>query len=56
MSNISTAYDELISKIQTLFPTKIRIYNPYELTDNPILTLKDSWGVKLLTGEQVNQD
>lgn len=56
MSNISTAYDELISKIQTLFPTKIRIYNPYELTDNPNLTLKDSWGVKLLTGEQVNQD
>jgi hypothetical protein len=56
MSKISTAYDEIITKTSTLFSGKTRIYNPYELTDNPELSLKDSWGVKTLTADKSNQD
>lgn len=45
--NISTIYDAIITKVETLFPTKQRLHNPYELSDNPELITKDSWGLKV---------
>ena len=47
MSNISTAHDAIVTKALALFSSKTRVHNPYELTDNPELTLKDSWGLKI---------
>lgn len=48
MSNISTIYDAVIAKLDILFPGKQRIHNAYELSDNPEITMKDSWGLKVL--------
>ena len=47
MSN-STIYDAIVSTVGALFSSKTRIHNPYELSDNSELTMKDSWGLKVL--------
>lgn len=47
MSKISTAHDAIIAKALALFVSKTRIHNPYELSDNAELTMKDSWGLKI---------
>ena len=44
---ISTVYDAIINSLETLFPSKQRLHNPYELSDNPELIAKDSWGLKV---------
>lgn len=44
---ISTIYDSIVSKMDTLFPSKQRLHNPYELSDNPEIIAKDSWGLKI---------
>lgn len=44
---ISTVYDAIITKVEALFPLKQRLHNPYELSDNPELIAKDSWGLKV---------
>jgi hypothetical protein len=44
---ISTVYDAIISSLEALFPSKQRLHNPYELSDNPELIAKDSWGLKV---------
>ena len=50
--SISTAYDALVNKADTLFPSKNRLHNPYELSDNPELIMKDSWGLKVSSANQ----
>lgn len=47
MSKISVVHDAIITKALALFSSKSRLHNPYELTDNPELTMKDSWGLKV---------
>lgn len=47
MSKISTVYAALISSIETLYPLKTRLHNPYNLEENPDLVRKDSWGLKV---------
>lgn len=44
---ISTIYDSIVSKMNVLFPSKQRLHNPYELSDNPEIIAKDSWGLKI---------
>jgi hypothetical protein len=56
MSDVSTIYDAIITKVNTLFPSKARIHNPYELSDNPELITKDSWGLKVGTCEIVEME
>jgi hypothetical protein len=53
MSYVGTIYDAIISKCNTLFPTKNRLHNPYELQDNPEIIIKDSWGLKVLSASHV---
>lgn len=53
MSN-TTIYNAIVSKAETLFPSKARIPNPYELSDNPELILKDAWGLKVGSAELVD--
>lgn len=52
MSNISTVYDNIISKLDNLFPNKQRLHNPYEFSDDVELTLKDAWGLKVGSANQ----
>lgn len=47
MSNVSTVYDGIITKLDTLYPGKQRLHNPYEFSDDVELTLKDAWGLKV---------
>jgi len=53
MSTISISYDAVIAKANELFPTKTRMHNPYELSDNPEMIMKDAWGLKVNGGERV---
>jgi hypothetical protein len=45
MSKASIVYDTVVSTLETLFPSKSRLYNPYSLTDNPHHLLKEGLGV-----------
>ena len=45
MSKISTVYTALIDKMEALYPSKIRLHNPYELTENAEMVCKNSWGI-----------
>lgn len=47
MSKITPAYDALLLALSTLMPGKIRIPNPYNLTQNPKQFLTDSYGLKV---------
>lgn len=46
MSKITTAYNALLTAVGVLFPSKTRIFDPYDLSNNPSHYLRDSWGVK----------
>lgn len=52
--SISTVYDAIVNKAGILFPSKQRIHNPYELSDNPELIMKDSWGLKVGSAERID--
>lgn len=54
MSKLSTVYSALISEINTLFPTKIRMHNANEVLSNPAMILKNSWGI--IVGEASRED
>lgn len=46
-SKLTTVYPAIITKIGTLFPSKTRLHNPYQVEENPEITRKDSWGLKV---------
>jgi hypothetical protein len=52
--SISTVYDAIVNKAGVLFPSKQRLHNPYELSDNPELIMKDSWGLKVGSAERID--
>jgi hypothetical protein len=52
MSKISTVYSALITAIETAFPGKTRLHNPYQLEENPDLVRKDAWGIKVLEADR----
>jgi len=47
MTKISSVYDAIVTKTATLFPSKTRMHNPYEMTDNPEIILKNSYGIRV---------
>lgn len=53
MSRITTAYNALIAQLETDFPLKTRLHNPYNLIDNPDIMRKDAWGLR---AEEANQE
>ena len=56
MSKISTIYPAIISTIETLFPAKTRLHNPYNVEENPDLVKKNAWGLKVESAERVDQE
>lgn len=59
MSIISTAYDALVDRVETVLDTANqgyrRIPNPYVVEDNNDLNLKKGYGVAILPGENTNR-
>jgi hypothetical protein len=47
LSKIGTVYSAIVAQIEALYPSKLRLHNPYELTDNPEIVCKDSWGLRV---------
>jgi len=45
MSKISDVYTAIIAQMEVLYPSKIRLHNPYELIENAAMVCKDSWGL-----------
>lgn len=57
MSNISTAYDALKTRLQTLYPSGsgyVQLVNPYEVEENTEAALKKGWGIAF--GPAVNTE
>lgn len=60
MSVISTAYDQMISRLGTLFPvtsaTYQRLSNPYDLESNASTMLDQGWGLAIGPGSNSNRN
>jgi hypothetical protein len=54
MSDISTVYDAIIASANTLFASKTRLHNPYEISDNAEIITKDAWGLKVNGAERLD--
>lgn len=52
MSSISSVYDAIIARMGALFPSKTRLHNPYELSDNAEITTRDAWGLRVGVASQ----
>ena len=52
--SISTVYDSIITKANTLFASKTRLHNPYEFSDNAEIMMKDAWGLKVNGAERLD--
>lgn len=50
MSNISDAYDALVTRLETILPSHNRLPNPYKPDENADEQLKLAWGVQVSTG------
>lgn len=48
MTKLTTVYNAIISQTTTLFSTKTRLHNPYQVLENPEIVRKDAWGIKVL--------
>jgi hypothetical protein len=58
MSIISTAYDAMIARLGTLYPSGsgwVRLPNPYKPEENNELYLKQGYGIALGSGENTNR-
>lgn len=55
MSNVSTVYDNIITKIGTTISTYTRIPNPYEPSENPSLFMRKGYGVGFGAGRNTNR-
>lgn len=45
MSNVTTAFDNLATRIQTILPNHVRLTNPYSLDQNSEQFLDQGWGL-----------
>lgn len=45
-TKISVVYPAIITKIGTLFPSKTRLHNPYQIIENAEIVRKDAWGLR----------
>ena len=48
MSNISTLYDGLISRLEAIYPSHVRLSNPYAVEDNDDQDLLLGFGVQVI--------
>lgn len=55
MSDITSVYNALTSKVQTLLPNHLRLSDPYRFLKNTDSEKRQGWGVKILAGENTQQ-
>ena len=56
MSNISTAYDAIKSRMVALFPSAIQLVNPYDVEENSDPALKLGWGIAFGSGSNSRRE
>jgi len=59
MSNISTAFDQIKLRMQTLFPSGdgwVQMANPYEPEQNTLAVMNKGWGIALGPGTNTNRN
>ncbi len=59
MSNISTAYDAIKTRMETLFPVGsgyIQLVNPYDVDENTDSALKLGWGISFGSGTNTKRE
>jgi uncharacterized protein (DUF1015 family) len=56
MSKFSTIYDAVVTETSSLFASKSRLHNPYELLENPEIVRKNAWGLRVETGQNTSQE
>jgi hypothetical protein len=56
MSDVSTIYDEVLVELAALYPNKKRLYNSYNLNDNPSYVLEDGYGLAIGAGTFVDAE
>lgn len=59
MSNISTAFDQIKLRMQTLFPEAsgwVQMANPYEPEQNTLAVMNKGWGIALGPGTNTNRN
>ncbi len=47
MSKLTTVYPAVVAAIASLYGSKTRLYNPYDILDNPEIVRKNAWGLKV---------
>jgi hypothetical protein len=55
-TKISTVYDAIITKLGALYTSKQRLFNPYDLLENPDLVRKDSYGIRVNDATREDMD
>jgi hypothetical protein len=55
MSNVSSIYDAIITRIQAVLPTAQRLSNPFVLEENDVLVLKNGFGLKMGSGRNTRR-
>ena len=50
MSNISSSYDAIVTRLGVLFPNHLRMHNPYNPELNPESVLNKGYGIQMLSG------
>jgi len=56
MSRISTVYDTLVTTLTALYPSHVRLPQPYKPEENNKIYLRKGWGIVMAAGEndQIN--
>ena len=54
-TKITTLYNNMVTRIEALFPNKHRLTNPYAVELNGHIFLKDGWGLAVSSGENTNR-
>lgn len=56
MSNFSTLYDAIVTRIETVLPNHTRFPNPYKVEENSETLLRQGWGVALNGASNTNRE
>lgn len=55
-TKISTIYDDLLTELAAIFPNKERIPNAYDPSDNPVLSIRDGYGLRIDAATATQRD
>ena len=56
MSTFSSVYDAIITRCQAVYSSKMRITNPYAISENPEQILSNGWGISIGPSTNTNRE